>query len=141
MITTLPINYNQLYEPKISNLIQDISNFDPFYTDTYMTLILNNNKIIILNDEEIIKNHCSNDILKNVVYVLHNEEYVIKTDYKIKISIYALKNYWWAIHIEKIHIWDYFQSISIINLLSKDYYCLLEFYKPFDEKYQLYKKY
>jgi hypothetical protein len=138
MIITLPIKYNQLLEPKLSLKLSDINNFQPFFQDSFVSFVINNDQIILLDDLKLVETN----IIDNILFILHNEENLIKSNYKVKITIFCLKNNFWLIRIEKIHFWDYFQSISIINIQSKNKDDLMDFFnKYFYEKYSSIKKY
>ena len=85
---------------------------------------------IIINDANLACDvYYSENLAETIVQVIETFEQVRSPVYKVAYRIILLKNGWLACYIEKRHIWDGFQSVGVITIMSPDRLAVLHFFR------------
>lgn len=130
------INARNLDNPTYTPTNNVLFNFEPFFNDYYTILYLKkihvpkvSYKPILINDPQLIENYGGNHLETMVSHIIATGEQIKSYTYKMVYRILVLSNGWWCVYIEKRHIWDRFQSIGILNIMSPSRTAVLEFFQ------------
>ena len=108
----------------------------PFHNDYYVCIYLKdlyksieNYEPLLINDEDLINNYAGQNLIYNINNIIADGQTIMSPIFKIIYRIMILKKNWWCIYIEKRYIWNNFEYIGIITVLSKNKNSILDYFQ------------